>query len=74
MIDRRNPLVVLAARFPWQPIEQALAPKFAHQDQPAKQLISADLLGQREVQFGGGVSNAGWSRLSIRLMATLLYL
>ena len=74
MIDMRHPLVVLAARLPWQPIEQALAPKFAHQDQPAKQLSSADLLGQREVQFGGGVSNAGRPRLSIRLMASLLYL
>ena len=58
MIDRRHPLVVLVARLPWQRIEQALAPKFAHQDRPAKQLSSADLLGQREVQFGGGVSNA----------------
>ena len=74
MIDMRHPLVVLAARLPWQRIEQALAPKFAHQDRPAKQRSSADLLGEHEVEFGGGVSNAGRPRLGVRLMASLLYL
>src|SRR5512135_1880216 len=74
MIDMRHPLAVLARRLPWDRIEQTLAPKFAHQDRPAKQASGADLLGDYEVEFGGGVSNAGRPRLSIRLMASLVYL
>lgn len=74
MIDLRHPLAVLASQLPWDRIEQALAPKFAHQDRPAKQAIVGDLLGEHELEFGGGVSNAGRPRLSIRLMASLLYL
>ena len=74
MIDMRHPLVVLASRLPWARIEQALAPKFAHQDRPAKQELAGDLFGEHAVEFGGRVSNAGRPRLSIRLMASLLYL
>jgi IS5 family transposase len=74
MIDLRHPLAVLARQLPWDRIEQALTPKFAHQDRPARQEISDDLLGEHQVEFGGGVSNAGRPRLSIRLMASLVYL
>ena len=74
MIDLRHPLAVLAGRLAWDRIEQALAPKFAHQDRPATQASGSDLLGDYEVQFGGGISNAGRPRLSIRLMASLVYL
>ena len=74
MIDLRHPLAVLARQLPWDRIKQALAPKFAHQDRPAKQAIVGDLLGEHELEFGGGVSNAGRPRLSIRLMVSLLYL
>ena len=74
MIDLRHPLAVLARQLPWDRIEQALAPKFAHQDRPAKAAVVADLLGEHALEFGGGVSNAGRPRLSIRLMASLLYL
>ena len=74
MIDLQHPLAVLAQRLPWDRIEQALAPKFAHRDRTGRQLIVDDLLGQHQVEFGGGVSNAGRPRLSIRLMASLLYL
>ncbi len=74
MIDLQHPLAVLAQRLPWDRIEQALAPKFAHRDRAGRQLIVDDLLGQHQVEFGGGVSNAGRPRLSIRLMASLLYL
>lgn len=74
MIDLQHPLAVLARRLPWDGIEQALAPKFAHRDRAGRQLIVDDLLGQHQVEFGGGVSNAGRPRLSIRLMACLLYL
>ena len=38
------------------------------------QATGSDLLGEYEVQFGGGVSAAGRPRLSIRLMASLVYL
>jgi transposase, IS5 family len=74
MIDLQHPLAVLARRLPWGQIEQVLAPKFAHRDRAGGQLLVDDLLGQRLVEFGGGVSNAGRPRLSIRLMASLLYL
>jgi transposase, IS5 family len=74
MIDLRHPLAVLARQLPWDRIEKALALKFEHQDRPARQEIATDLLGEHEVEFGGGVSNAGRPRLSIRLMASLLYL
>ncbi len=74
MIDLRHPLAVLARQLPWARIEQALAPKFTHQDRPAKAAVVADLLGEHAVEFGGGISNAGRPRLSIRLMASLLYL
>ena len=74
MIDMRHTLVVLAGRLPWERIEQALAPKFAHQQRATRQASSADLLGEHEIEFGGGISNAGRPRLAIRLMASLLYL
>jgi IS5 family transposase len=74
MIDLQHPLAVLARRLPWDRIEQALAPKFAHRVRAGRQVIVDDLLGQHQVEFGGGVSNAGRPRLSIRLMASLLYL
>jgi transposase, IS5 family len=74
MIDLQHPLAVLARRLPWERIEQALAPKFAHRDRAGRQLIVDDLLGQHQVEFGAGVSNAGRPRLPIRLMASLLYL
>jgi IS5 family transposase len=74
MIDLRHPLAVLAGRLAWDRIEAALAPKFEHQDRPAVQTAGSDLLGEYEVEFGGGVSAAGRPRLSIRLMASLVYL
>ena len=74
MIDLRHPLAVLGGRLPWDRLEAALAPKFVHQDRPAMQATGSDLLGEYEVQFGGGVSAAGRPRLSIRLMASLVYL
>ncbi len=74
MIDMRHPLAVLAQRLPWGRIEPALASKFTHQERPAQRELSEDLLGQHVVEFGAGLSNAGRPRLSIRLMASLLYL
>ena len=65
---------VLARQLPWDRIEQALAPKFAPQDRAAKPAVVSDLLGEHALEFGGGISNAGRPRLSIRLMASLLYL
>jgi len=74
MIDMRHPLVVLTAQLPWERIEAALAPNFTHQDRTPKEERTEDLLGEHAVQFGGGVSPAGRPRLSMRLMASLLYL
>ena len=75
MIDMRHPLAVLTRQLPWDRIEAALAPKFVRQDRPANQEVTTDLLGDKQaLEFGGGVSNAGRPRLSIRLMVSLLYL
>lgn len=74
MIDLQHPLAVLARQLPWDRIEQALAPKVLHQDRPARQAVVGDLLGQHQVEFGGGISRAGRPRLPIRLMASLAYL
>ena len=59
MIDMQHPLAVLAVWLAWARIEAALAPKFTHQDRPARQEVVGDLLGEHAVEFGGGVSNAG---------------
>jgi IS5 family transposase len=74
MVDPNHPLAVLASRLPWDRIEAALAPKFARRERPAQGERVDDLFGEREVERGGGVSNAGRPRLPIRLMASLLYL
>lgn len=74
MVDMQHPLVVLAGRLPWTRIERALAPKFERRAHPARQEVVSDLLGEHAVEFGAGVSNAGRPRLSMRLMASLLYL
>ena len=55
MIDMQHPLAVLAGRLPWARIEAALAPKFTHQDRPARQEVVGDLLG------AAGIKGANFS-------------
>ena len=74
MIDLRHPLAVLATRMPWADIEAALAPAFAHLDRKGRVVEGADMFGPTLPVAGAGVSNAGWPRLPIRLMAAPLYL
>ncbi len=74
MIDLRRPLAVLSRRIPWDQIEAALAPNFAHKDRAGNFVEGADLFGTHEQLAGAGVSAAGRPRLSIRLVASLLYL
>jgi len=74
MIDLKHPLAVLAHCLPWAQIEAALAPCFARTDRHGKALAGEDLFGTTLQIAGTGVSNAGRPRLSIRLMASLLYL
>ncbi len=75
MIDVRHPLAVLARRMPWSQIETALAPTFARKDGRGGPVEGDDdLFGPRLAVAGAGVSAAGRPRLSIRLMASLLYL
>lgn len=74
MIDLKHPLAVLGNRMPWGQIEVALAPAFVRQDREGKAIAGADLFGTTLEIAGSGVSNAGRPRLSIRLMASLLYL
>ena len=74
MIDLKQPLAVLAQRLPWEQIEKALAPDFARKNREGIAVEGSALFGPTVVVAGGGVSNAGRPRLSIRLMASLLYL
>ncbi|MFN9391370.1 MAG: transposase, partial [Betaproteobacteria bacterium] len=74
MIDLKHPLAVLAHCLPWAQIEAALAPCFARTDRHGKALAGEDLFGTTLQIAGTGVSNAGRPRLSLRLMASLLYL
>ena len=74
MVDPRHPLVVLTGRLPWAQIEQVLAPHFERKARTPDTAIAQDMLGEHEVEFGGGVGSGGRPRLPIRLMASLLYL
>jgi transposase, IS5 family len=74
MIDLKHPLTVLGNRIPWGQIEVALAPAFVRKDREGKAIAGDDLFGTTLEIAGGGKSNAGRPRLSIRLMASLLYL
>ena len=74
MIDLKHPLAVLAQLMPWAQIETALAPNFARQEKSGKVVERNDLFGPTVAIAGGGISNAGRPKLSIRLMASLLYL
>ena len=74
MVDPRHPLVVLTGRLPWAQIEQVLAPHFERKARTPDTAIAQDMLGEHQVEFGGGVGSGGRPRLPIRLMASLLYL
>ena len=74
MIDLRHPLAVLARRMPWSQIETALAPAFARKDGRGEAVEVDELFGPTLAVADAGVSAAGRPRLSIRLMASLLYL
>ena len=67
MVDSRHPLVVLTGRLPWAQIEQVLAPHFVRKAAPAGAEVAQDMLGEQQVEFGGGVSSAGRPCLPIRL-------
>ncbi len=74
MVDPRHPLVVLTGRLPWTQIEQVLAPHFERKARTPGTAVARDMLGEHELEFGGGVGSGGRPRLPIRLMASLLYL
>ncbi len=74
MIDLRHPLAVLANQMPWNQIESALAPFFVRRNRTGRIIQGVDLFGPSMALVGAGVSPAGRPRLSIRLMASLLYL
>ena len=59
---------------PWAQIEAALAPALAHKDRTGTLVGEVGLFGPSAQLVGAGVSAAGRPRLSIRLMASLLYL
>ena len=72
MIDLSHPLAVLARRMPWESLEKALAPAFAHKDRKGRSVPGHDLFGPTLEVAGAGVSPAGRPRLAIRLMVSLL--
>lgn len=74
MVDPRHPLVVLTGRLPWAQIEQVLAPCFERKARTPGTATARDMLGEHELEFGGGVGSGGRPRLPVRLMASLLYL
>ena len=74
MIDLRHPLAALSNRIPWQQLETVLAPAFERSARPGQSRAELDLFGPSLQIAGAGVSPAGRPRLSIRLMASLLYL
>ena len=74
MIDLKHPLAALANRLPWTQLEATLAPALAHKHRDGKLIEDSDLFGPTLAIAGAGVSAAGRPRLSIRLMASLLYL
>lgn len=74
MIDLRHPLAALAQRLPWDQLEAVLAPAFARRDRKGRSIEGEDLFGPTLTVAGAGISAAGRPRLSIRLMASLLYL
>lgn len=74
MIDLQHPLAVLSRRLPWNQIEQALTPAFERRNRAGRVIQGDDLFGATSQLVGAGVSAAGRPRLSIRLMASLLYL
>ena len=74
MLNLSDPLAVLARRLAWDQIEAAVAAKFERQNRAGQILEGQDLFGPTQVLEGAGRSNAGRPKLSIRLMASLLYL
>jgi len=74
MIDLQHPLAVLSKRLPWNQIEEALAPAFERRNRAGRVIQGDDLFGATSQLVCAGVSAAGRPRLSIRLMASLLYL
>ena len=74
MIDLKHPLAVLAQRLPWGEIEATLSPAFARKNRDGQVMEDNDMFGPTVAIAGSGVSAAGRPRLSIRLMASLLYL
>jgi IS5 family transposase len=74
MIDLKHPLAVLGSWIPWAQLESTLAPAFARKNREGNVIADSDLFGATLEIAGSGKSNAGRPRLSIRLMASLLYL
>ena len=74
MIDPKHALAVLTHRLPWSQIEQAVAPCFARKARPGTLQMDEDFFGATAQLAGGGVSNAGRSRLPLRLMIALTLL
>lgn len=67
-------MALLARRLPWSAIGTSLAPRRARRERPAKRVISRNLLGVAELEFGAGISPAGRPRLPVRLMVSPKYL
>jgi IS5 family transposase len=74
MIDLRHPLAVLASRMPWQELEANIAGQLAQRIRTGKKFEGADLFGPVSHAVTPRATGAGWPRLPLRLMISLLYL
>lgn len=74
MIDLKHPLAALAQRLPWGRSRLHLSPAFACRNRAGRAIVGDYLLGPTLAVAGAGINHAGRPRLSIRLMASLLYL
>ncbi|OYV45514.1 MAG: IS5/IS1182 family transposase, partial [Burkholderiales bacterium 21-58-4] len=72
--DLQHSLVLLTRRLPWAQIESQLSPAFERRNRGGRLIQGDDLFGPSTQLVGVGVAPAGRPRLSIRLMASLLYL
>lgn len=74
MVDLRQPLAARARRVPSVQIAAVLGPTFTHRSRTGTSVEDVDLFGSSAQLDGVGVSSAEWPRLSVRPVASLLYL
>ena len=73
MIDLRHPLAVLSSRMPWPQIEASLSHLLMRKARSGVAMPDLDLFGEA-ANVVARQSNAGYLRVSLHIMTSLLYL